>query len=325
MLNLKQTRIIDPLLTNLAHGYINPIPGVADFIAPPVPVNQRAGQVIQFGKEDFAIRNTRRAPGADILRSNPSYKPVLFSLYQDALGIEVPYEHIEEAGAANLPQLQQIALTQVLNQLMLGWEAEVIDIATNPASFETSLTSSPSIKWDAATGDPFKDVIAAKEAVRSQSAVYPNSMVLSPTVFHALQQNAKIREQFQPTSSRVIGLEDLAAYFGLSRGIRVAEKVKLNADGSFADLMGDTALLFYAPPSNAASSLSPSNSMLSAGMPSFMYSYVHRNYPVVTPMRNDDDRRVVKAEVLYEHQAVVTGIGMTGKAGAAYLLTNLLT
>lgn len=325
MLNLKQIRVIDPLLTNLAHGYINPVPGVADFIAPPVPVSMRSGQVLQFGKNDFAIRESKRAPGAEISRSNPEYKPVLFSLYQDALGIEVPYEHIEEAGAANLPQLQQMALNQVLNQLMLSWEAEVIGLATNAANFETSLTSTPSVKWDAASGDPFKDVIAAKEAVRSQSAIYPNSMVLSPKVFHALQQNAKVREQFQPTSSRVVGLEDLAAYFGLSRGIRIAEKVKLNTDGSFADLMADSALLFYAPPTNSVSGLSPSNSMLSMGMPSFMYSYVHRNYPVVTPFRNDDDRRVVKSEVLYEHQAVITGIGMTGKAGAGYLLTDLLT
>ncbi len=325
MLNLKQIRIIDPLLTQLAHGYLNPQPGVADFIAPPVPVNARAGQVLQFGKEEFVIKDTKRSPGSDIRRTTPNYAPKLFSLYQDALGIEVPYEFIEEATAANLPQLQEMALNSVLNQLMLSWENEVLGIATNTANFETSLTSTPSIKWDAATGDPFKDVLTAKEAVRAQSAIYPNSMVISPKVFHALQMNTKIRDQFTPTTSKVLDLTDLANYFGLSRGIRVAEKVKLNSDGSFGDLMGNHALLFYAPPTNATASLSPNNSMANMGVPSFMYTYTHRNYPIVTPFRNDDDRRVIKSEVLYEHQAVITGIGMTGKAGAAYLLTNLLT
>jgi len=325
MLNLKQTRIIDPVLTQLAHGYQNPVPGVADFIAPPVSVSTRAGQVMMFGKEEFAIKPTRRSPGANIKRTTAAYSTKLFSLYQDALGVEVPYEHIEEADAANMPQLQRLALNQVLSQLMLSNEAEVLEMATNPANFESALTSSVSTKWDAAGGDPFADIMAAKEAVRSQSAVYPNSMVLSPKVYYALQQNSTIRSQFQPTTSRVVGLDDLAAYFGLSRGIRVAEKVKLATDGTFADLIGDIALLFYAPNNQLGTGSLAANSSASMGVPSFAYTYTHRNYPVVTPFRNDDDRRVIVADVLYEHSPVITGIGATGKAGAGYLLTDCLT
>jgi hypothetical protein len=280
---------------------------------------------LQFGKEDFAIKDTKRAPGANIMRTTPGYAPKLFSLYQDALGLEVPYEHIEEAEAANLPQMQEMALQMVLNQLMLSWENEVVGLATTAANYESALTSSPSTKWDATGSDPFIDIIDAKEAVRSQSAIYPNSMVISPKVYHALQSNAAIRDNFQPTSSKIVDLGDLANYFGLSRGIRVAEKVKLASDGSFEDLMADSAILFYAPPTQSSASLSPNNSMANMGMPSFMYTYTHRDYPVVTPFRNDDDRRVIKSEVLYEHQAVITGIGATGKAGAAYLLTDILT
>lgn len=325
MLNLKQQRIIDPLLTNLAHGYQNPVPGVASFIAPPVSVMQRAGQIIKFGKESFAIRNTRRAPGAHILRSTVEYSPTTYNLYQDALGVEVPFEHIEEAEAANLPVLQQISLNSVLDQLLLKWEDEVIEIATNPANFEASLTSTPATKWDAEGSDPLKDVLDAKEAIRSQSAVYPNSMVISPKVFHALQTNAEIRDNFQPTTSRVMMLSDFASYFSLSRGIRVAEKVKLAEDGSFVDLMEAEVLLFYAPTGTPNAGLSARGTMMNRGIPSFMYSYTLNNYPIVTPFRNDLDRRVIIADALYEHQPVITGVGATGKAGAAYLLTDVLT
>ena len=323
-MNYSEIRLFDPVFTKLAHGYTNPRIGVAEFISPIVPVPSRSGQIIQFGKDEFSVTNTKRAPGTNIRREGTSYTSAKFTLSQDALAAEVQYESIEEANQTGLRNLQRIHLNQVLNKLLLGWEVEVLDLVTNPDNFETSLTSTIGNKWNAAS-DPQSDIFSAKEAVRAQSAVYPNSMVIGPAVYQALMTNDAIREQFKYTTAGSINLDMLASYFDLRRGIRVSEQVK-EVNGSFVDIMPrDSVLLFYAPPTITTGSLSGSAVDADMGIPSFCYTYTHRDYPQVTPFRQDPDRRVLVADVIHEHQAVITGIGQTGKAGAGYLLTNVIS
>ena len=323
-MNYSQIKLFDPVFTKLAHGYTNPRPSVADFISPRVPVPTRSGQIIKFGKEEFAVTDTKRAPGTNIMREGTSYTSDKFMLSQDALAAEVPYEFVEEANQVGLRNLQRLYLNKVLNKLMLGWEVEVLDLVTDQANFETSLTSTVTSKWDT-TSDPQSDIFSAKEAVRAQSAVYPNSMVIGPAVYNALITNDTIREQFKYTNAGSISLDMLAGYFGLTRGIRVSEQVK-EVNGGFVDIMPPkSALLFYAPPTVTTGTLSGSAVDADMGTPSFCYTYTHQEYPQVTPYREDPDRRVLVADVIHEHQAVITGIGQTGKAGAGYLLTNVLS
>ena len=323
-MNYSQIKLTDQVFTKLAHGYTNPRPSVAPFISPNAPVPSRSGKIIRFGKDEFAVTSTKRAPGTNIKREGTSYTSDTFMLSQDALAAEVPYEYIEEANQVGLRNLQRLYLNKVLNKLMLGWEVEVLDLVTNAANFETSLTGTVGTKWDTAS-DPQSDIFAAKEAVRAQSAVYPNSMVIGSAVHNALITNASIREQFKYTTAGSVSLDMLAGYFGLSRGIRVSEQVK-EVDGSFVDIMpADSVLLFYAPSNVITGTLSGSAADADIGTPSFCYTYTHRDYPVVTPYREDPDRRVLVADVIHEHQAVITGIGQTGKAGAGYLLTDVLS
>ena len=320
MLNLSQVRVIDPVLTRVAHGFTNPVPGVAAFIAPRVPVATRAGKIITFGKEQFAIINTKRSPATNIRRMFPTYGMGNYSVEQDALGAEIPFEHLEEAAAGTTGialNLQQMTLNAALASLDLNWENEVVTLVNDPAKFESALTSSPATKFDATGSDALKVIMAAKEAVRAQSAVYPNSMVIGPRVYAAMQQQTAIQEAIKYQGRWAANLADLATYFGLSRGVRVSEKVKLDANGNLVDLMGDNVLLFYAPEGNEG--------LTSNGVPSFAYTYALQGYPIVTPFRSDLDRRVLVADCIYEQSALITGIGATGKAAAAYLLTDTLT
>ena len=63
-MNNAGARVIDPILSTVAQGYQN-----AEFIGmnlfPYVPVGQRGGKIITFGKEDFALYATGRAPNID--------------------------------------------------------------------------------------------------------------------------------------------------------------------------------------------------------------------------------------------------------------------
>ena len=66
-MNNAQARVIDPILTTVARGFKHP-GFVADRLFPRVNVNARGGNVISFGREDFRLYNTRRAPANLISR-----------------------------------------------------------------------------------------------------------------------------------------------------------------------------------------------------------------------------------------------------------------
>ncbi len=93
-----QARVVDPILTTVAQGYKNGLM-VADFLFPVVPVDQRGGKIIQFGKEDFKLFSTIRAPGANTKRVQYGYAGDPYSLDQHALEAVVPFEIQGEASA----------------------------------------------------------------------------------------------------------------------------------------------------------------------------------------------------------------------------------
>ena len=324
-MNYLSPNLVDPVFTKLAHGYTMPLLPVADFIAPIVPVDSRTGTVVQFGKSDFSISDTKRSPGSTILRQKATYGSSKFSLSQDALAAEVPFEHVDQGKKTGLNQLKQVNLNKVLNQLALGWEHEVISIVTNPDNFEPSLVGTVANKWNSSSSNPQRDIFDAAAAIRAQCAAYPNSMVIGPDVYHELLINEYVREQFKYTSGGNVSLEVMANFFGLSRGIRVATQVR-EVDDAFVDIMPPkSVLLFYSPNTTSTGTLSGQSVSSILGNPSFCYNYTLRESPQVSPFRQDLDRRVYVADVIMEKQAVITGIGQSGKAGAAYLLTNVIS
>ena len=58
----RQARVIDQILTTVARGYKNSA-FVGMTLFPYVPVGQRGGRILKFGKEAFRLYETRRAPG----------------------------------------------------------------------------------------------------------------------------------------------------------------------------------------------------------------------------------------------------------------------
>lgn len=324
-MNYLNPNLYDPVFTKLAHGYQMPRIPVADFIAPIVPVDSRTGTVVQFGTDDFTISDTKRSPGSSILRQKATYGSSKFTLSQDALAAEVAFEHVEQGKRTGLNQLKQISLNKVLNQLALGWENEVLTLVTNPDNFEPSLVGTVANKWDSSHSNPQQDIFDAAAAIRAQSAVYPNSMVIGPDVYHRLLTNDYVREVFKYTSGGNVNLDVMADFFGLTRGIKVATHVR-EQNGAFVDLMPPkTVLLFYSPETTSTGTLSGKSVSSILGTPSFCYTYTLRDSPVVSPFRPDLDRRVYIADVIMERQAVITSIGQTGLAGAAYLLIDVLS
>ena len=89
-------RVIDPILTSAARGYVNP-EFVFRALFPMVTSGARGGTRIEFDRTDFRRVNTRRAPGARTQRIQFGHEGKKFALAQHRLMAQVPVETAEEA------------------------------------------------------------------------------------------------------------------------------------------------------------------------------------------------------------------------------------
>ena len=115
----------------------------------------------------------------------------------------------------------------------------------------------------------------------------------------------------------------LARYFGLERGIRVAEGRKLADDGTLSPVFPENAVLLFYSPLSSSDSVMPAGGA-SAATPAFAYTYQLTGTPAVRPEYYIRERRVVRAEITVERIANVTGLGATGKYGSGFFISNVL-
>jgi hypothetical protein len=78
-MNPSQARVIDPVLTEVARGYKHP-ERVGMKLFPEVPVGQRGGKIIQFGKDSFKLYQTGRAPGGNVAVVDYGYSGSSYAL-----------------------------------------------------------------------------------------------------------------------------------------------------------------------------------------------------------------------------------------------------
>lgn len=319
-------RVNDPVITNIIQGYTQ-ADGIAPFVAPIIPVSTRSGKVITFGKEQFAVLNLTRAPGGNIQRLSTAFGTRPFNLQQDAIGAEVPEEQYQEArsGAAKL-DLRKFAVTRALQAATQSWEYRVTTAITDASQYEPTNTSAltGTSQWSDPDSDPEAMVQAWQDVIRSQVGVYANSMVIGPAVFRALKRHPIFRDRIKYTSGGSVNLDMIAAWFDLSRGIRVAKRVKLAADNTLEDLFANHVVLFYSPEGGIGEGFKPL-SYSDQATPAFAYTYSLNGYPIGGVERFDEDRRVYVTDVITEQSLQLVGMGATGKCGAAYLALNAAT
>lgn len=326
MSRLQNLRVSDPVISNIVLGYAQ-ADSVAPFIAPVVPVSQRAGKVIKFTKEQFVVVPTKRSPGEEIKQFTSNYTSENYTVDQHAAAGKITEEEYEEAlNSEARIDLRASAAQRAAQAVMQSWEKEVIDTVTNSSLFETACTSAlaGTDKFSDPTSDPDVLVTEAKEAVRAQIGLYPNSAVISPKVYNALKNHPLYRDRIKYTSSGSVNLEMLAQWLDLPRGIKVASRVYLDpTTGELKDFMGDNMLLFYNPEGGIGTGFTPVDSANRA-VPAFAYTYSLQGYPIATPERYDDSTRSYITDVIMETSLQLTGLGASGKVGGGYLFTSVL-
>lgn len=340
MLNLTDSFAgIDPMLTTIAQGYSLPTTNIANFIAPIVTTPKRQGKILRFGKEQFAIKDYRRAPGSNIEKVQSRFDTEAFAVEQEVIAFELAEERIEDAGEGPAQvDLRALEARNAMSRLMNSYEQTVADAVGVLGAYEANLgfntwsdfkaaypTAGPESWADSAqTSNPIADILIMKRQVANEIAVRPNSAVIGSAVYDSLLSNSKIEERIKYTTTDSIDIDMLARYFGLTRGIRVAEGRKLDeTTGKLFPVFPENAiLLFYSP-------LGPSDTVMPAGdasmsTPAFAYTYQLAGTPNVRPEYYVRERRVVVGEVTVERVVNVVGLGSTGLIGSGFYIEDML-
>ena len=346
MMNLKDTYAgVDPILTTLAQGYMLPETNIANFIAPVVDTPTRAGRTLRFGKEAFAITDYRRAYGTNIPAVQSRFDSDPYALEQEVVAWELPEEVIENAGEGPAQvDLRAIETRNAMSRLMNAYEVTVSDAVSTVANYEAGTATQLGLshltwtaydteatgkgiatgpaKWDSATANAITDVLTWKRAVANQIGVRPNSMVVGSAVFDRLLTMESILDRIQFTTADSIDTDVIARYFGLERGIRVAEGRQLDADGTLTPVFPENAVCLFYSPLGASDSVMPAGGA-SAATPAFAYTYQLTGTPAVRPEYYIRERRVVRAEITVERAVNITGLGATGAYGSGFYVADV--
>lgn len=296
----RQAQVIDPILTTHARGYEN-----AEFIGtellPNVDIPNRSMKVIRFGKEAFRrYVDTRRAPGAETKRLQFGYAADPVSLNQESLAALVPVELQQNAQAVPGIDLAAVSIKSVQDVIGLGREVEIAQMVRDPARYDANhkLRLTGDDRWSDPSSSPSVDMDEARDNVRRSIGRYPNTLALGPSVFKALKQHPRIKEQFKYTSADSITTAMLAQYFDIERvlvGKAVALPETASDDVLADDVWGDDAVLAFVPQA--------SNFLV----PSFGYTYRLGGYPIVEQPYYEQGRKSWVYPVTEEYRPYVTG------------------
>jgi hypothetical protein len=146
---------------------------------------------------------------------------------------------------------------------------------TTWTAFNTAYgTATGPAAWSGATSNPIEDILTLKRAVANQIGIRPNSAVLGTSVFDLLLTNEAILDRIKYTSANSIDTDVIARYFGLERGLRVAEGRYLANDGSLQPVFPANGILLFYSPNGPSDSIMPAGGA-NAATPAFSYTYVN--------------------------------------------------
>lgn len=307
-MSVSQARVIDPILGTVAQGYKN-ADAVGDALFPFVPVGQRGGKIITFGKEDFALYNTVRAPGAATKRVQYGYAGASYALEGHALEALVPNELLGDAAAVPGINLATSAVLKTQNIISLRLEFLQAQIATTAGTYAATnkITLAGTSQWSDLTSgvsNPVKDIETAKEAVRKQVGRRPNTVVMGPAVFAMLKQHPSILDRIKYTGRDVPTEELLAGLFGVKR-VKVGDMVYTDTAGVVQDVWGKYVVVAY----------TELGSLAEAGAPTYGYTYRLNGYPMVRKPYQDENANSWVYPVADEVMPVIAG------ASAGYLIS----
>lgn len=270
-----QARVVDPVLSTVAQGFKH-AGMVASALFPQVPVPLRGGNIITFGREDFMLYNSARAPGEDTKRVQFGRLGSPYALVDYSLEGMLPKEIQEEAenGGFTIDEAS-VAIRKVDALMALRLEKQAADLARNAASYQAAnkVTLAGASQWSdyGATSNPSANIETAKEAVRAAVGKRANTVVLGAAVYRSVRQHPLIIDRIKYTSRDSATPALLAELWGVDQ-VLIGDAIFSNDAGTgFNDVWGKDVVVAYTETATLAD----------MGAPSYGYTYNLNGYPLV--------------------------------------------
>nr|DAN90201.1 MAG TPA: major capsid protein [Caudoviricetes sp.] len=295
-MNLQQTRVVDPVLTNVAIGYTN-AEFVGNFLFPRIFVPKEGGKVIKFDKEAFRLHNAKRAMSADRKRISFGYEGDPFVLDENSLEAAVDRRQLKETETLPGLDLASRAVNLTMNIILLGSENEKAQLARNADNYDSDhkTTLAGTAKWSNEASDPVDDITEAQKVIEESIGRTPNLLTLSNAAYRALKSHPAILEHFKYTSAKAVSVDMLRDLLDVEI-IKVGRALYVDDAGKTQPVWGNDAILSY-------SDQNPS------GMesPAFGYDYTLEGHPMVEEAYYDDHTTTYYYPVTLTHKPVLTG------------------
>lgn len=308
--NLAQSRVIDPILTTHAQGYMRP-GNIGKLLFPVALVPAYGGQVLEFGKEAFRKYNTKRAPGTAIKRVTFGHAGKPYAIMPNALEATVPDENQNEALQVPGIDLAADSVDLVLDVMELSHEYECAELARNAALYDSAhkVALVGQDRWAGTTGDPTDDIETAVEAIRQSTGARANIVALPASAFKACKSNPKIVERLKYTSSGSVTTEMLATLWDVGTVVVAGAVGASGQNDDLSDIWGDDVVVAYVAPAAGGN-------RRSAARPSYGYTYTISGMPAVKKPYYDNNSLSWIYPVVADRQPVLSGIT------AGYLIQN---
>lgn len=263
-----ETISVDPILTELARGYVNS-EFIGDNLFPSKTVQTESFQVPVYGLEQFAVRNTKRAIRASSNRSElQGFRLEQFRLDEHDHEYLLDYREVHESkNSPLLPNDLERHATIVNEEIMrLGREKAQADLAQNPDTYLSSHVRS------LGSGEKFNDPTSDPIAILEESiAIFkskhggkkPNRLIFGDSVWSGLKHHPKILDRIKYAQVGVLSYELFASILDLdAKGIFVGTgtyvlqaQLKKNGDDSgvtMQNLWGNNVIMAFVEPNPAS-------------------------------------------------------------------------
>lgn len=270
-------RVVDPVLTTIAQG-LKQSNLVGFSLFPRVPVTQRGGKILSFGREDFMLYASKRAPGQNTKRLQIGYNGASYALEDSSLEALLPVEirqEMEDAANGWTIDGARASIAKVDRAMALGLEYAQAVLARTYAAYAAAnkVTKSGTGQWSdySGTSDPTGDMETARDAVRAAIGLRPNVAVMGAAVFSKLRNHPKVIDRIKYTGRDSATPELLANLFGLDQ-VLVGDAVYSNDAGTtLTDVWGKDVVLAYTEKAT----------LDDMGAPTYGYTYTLEGYPIV--------------------------------------------
>ncbi len=242
MSHLKNLRIADPVLTELAQGYHNN-ELVGETLMPIVEVGKEEGVVPVFGREAFKVRETVRQIRAKSNRMEPdgiTSLPIMLEEHD----LEYPIDYREDYEAA-FP-LKKYALSVVQDSIALKRESQVASLVLNADNYDegNKVVLSGTSQFTDKTSDPFGVFDDAIAAVKRSIGRAPNVCVIPANVWKVLKTHPALIEKIKYVQRGILTPELFAELVSLKH-VKIGAAVSSPDGTALEDIWKNDIVLAY--------------------------------------------------------------------------------